>query len=78
MYFYNFSETLVSKMSKESQPPLGGMFWKEHFGHLANIEDPMEEDIDVHEGSQAHKIPFSMKNLAGMILLISFMSWRKC
>ena len=33
--------------------PLGGMFGKEHFGHLADIEDPMEEDIDVPEESQA-------------------------
>ena len=40
-------------MSKEPQPPLGGMFGKEHFGHLANIEDPMEEDIDVPEEIQA-------------------------
>jgi len=40
-------------MSKEPQPPLGGMFGKEHFGHLADIEDPMEEDIDVPEESQA-------------------------
>ena len=40
-------------MSKEPQPPLGGMFRKEHFGHLADIEYPMEEDIDVPEESQA-------------------------
>ena len=43
------SETLVVKMSKEPQPPLGGMFGKEYFGHLADIEEPMEEDIDFHE-----------------------------
>ena len=61
-------------MSKEPQAPLGGMFGKENFGHLTDIEDPMEEDIDVPEGSQAEKIPISMKNLAGLILLISFMS----
>ena len=29
------------------------MFGNEHFGHLADIEDPMEEDIDVPEESQA-------------------------
>ena len=40
-------------MSKDPQPPLGGMFGNEHFGHLADIEDPMEEDIDVPEESQA-------------------------
>ena len=42
-----FSETVVAKMSKDPQPPLGGMFGKEHFGNLAYIEIPMEEDIDV-------------------------------
>ena len=40
-------------MSKESQPPLGEMSRKDHLGHLANIEDLMEEDIDVPEESQA-------------------------
>ena len=44
---------LVAKMSKGPQPPLGGMFGNEHFEHLADIEVPMEEDIDVPEGSQA-------------------------
>jgi len=48
-----FSETLVAKMSKEPQPPLGGVFGKDHFGHLADIEDPMEEEIVVPEESQA-------------------------
>ena len=48
-----FSETLVAKMSKKPQIPLGGMFGKEHFGHLAYIEDPTEEDIDVLEEIQA-------------------------
>ena len=50
-----FSETLVAKISKEPQSPLGGVFGKEHFGYLADIEDPMEEDIDVPEESQAQK-----------------------
>ena len=59
---------------KQKPQSLGGMFGKENFGHLADIEYPMEEDIDVPEGSQAEKIPISMKNLAGLILLISFMS----
>ena len=44
-----FSETLVAKMSKDPQPTLGGMFGNDHFGHIADIEDPMEEDIDVPE-----------------------------
>ena len=44
-----FSETLVEKMSKDPQPPLGGMFLKDKFEHLADIEDPMEQDIDVFE-----------------------------
>jgi len=47
-----FSETLVANMSKDPQPPLGGVFGKEHFGDLADIEDPMEEDIDVPEQIQ--------------------------
>ena len=33
------------------------MFVKGHFGHLEDIEDPMEEYIDVHEEIQAMKIP---------------------
>ena len=40
-------------MSKEPQSPLGGMFGKEHFGHLVDIEDLMEEDIDVPKEIQA-------------------------
>ena len=48
-----FSEILVEKMSKYPQPPLGGMFWNDHFGHLAYIDDLMEEGIDVPEESQA-------------------------
>ena len=47
-----FTETIVLKVSKEPQPPLGGMFGKDHFGHLADIEDPMEEDIDISEEIQ--------------------------
>ena len=53
LHTFNFRETLVAKMSKEPQPPLGGMFGKEHFGRLPNIEDPMEEDIDVPEEIEA-------------------------
>ena len=68
-----FSETVVAKMSKEPQPPLGGMFGKEHFGNLAYIEDQIEEEIYVREESQANKFPILMRNLACMILLISFM-----
>jgi hypothetical protein len=30
-------------MSKESQPPLKGLFGNYHFEQLANIQDPMEE-----------------------------------
>ena len=46
-----FSETLVAKMSKDPQPLLGGLFGNDHFGHLADIEDQMEEDIDVPQES---------------------------
>ena len=61
-------------MSKEPQSPLAWMFGKEKFGNLADIEEPMEEDINVPQGSQSQKIPILMKNLASSILLISFMS----
>ena len=40
-------------MSQEPQPHLGGVFGKEDFGHLANMEDPMEENIDVPKEIQA-------------------------
>ena len=61
-------------MLKDLQPLLGGMFVEEHFGHIEDIKELMEEDIDVHKEIQAPKIPISMKNLACMILLVSFMS----
>ena len=31
---WEFSETLVAKMSKEPEPQLGGMFGNEYFGHI--------------------------------------------
>ena len=65
-------------MLKELQPLLGGMFVEENFGHSQDIKDLMEEDIDVHEEIQAQKIPILMKILACMIVLVSFMSSRKC
>ena len=40
-------------MSKEPQPPLGGVFGNDHFGHLVDIEDPTEDDIVVPEEGQA-------------------------
>ena len=40
-------------MSKELQASLGGMFGKENFGHLADKEDPMEEDIVIPKKIQA-------------------------
>ena len=61
-------------MLKELQPLLGAMLVEEHFGNIEDIEDLMEEDIDVPEEIQAQKIPISMKNLACIILLVSFMS----
>ena len=64
----------MPKNLKEIQPLLGGLFVEDHFGHLEDIEDLMEEDIDVHEEIQVRKIPISMKNLACMILLVSFTS----
>ena len=38
-------------MPKEPQPPLGGMIGNEHFGHLADIEDPMEEEISLKKAN---------------------------
>ena len=36
-------------MSKEPQVPLGGMIGKYHFGELADIKEPMEEQNDTME-----------------------------
>jgi hypothetical protein len=36
----DFSETCVAKMSKEPQPPLKGLFGKDHFGQLARHRRP--------------------------------------
>ena len=52
-----FSETLVENMSKEPQPSLGGVFGKDHFGHLADIEDPMEaEESQAPENSNLDEV----------------------
>ena len=40
---------LVAKLSKEPQVPLGGMIGKDHFGELADIKEPMEEQNDTME-----------------------------
>ena len=69
-----FSERLVVNISAETQPPLGWMFGNANFGHLADIDHTMVDDIDVPQEIQAQKIPISMKNLTSLILLISFMS----
>ena len=45
-------------MSKEPQSPLGGIFGKEHFGHFADIEDPIEEDIVVLKEAKLRKFQF--------------------
>jgi len=42
-------------MSKESEPPLKGLFANGHFGKLANIKDPMEEHNDIQEN---YDVPF--------------------
>jgi hypothetical protein len=39
----------VEKLSKEPQVPLGGVIGKDHFGELANIKEPMEEQNDTME-----------------------------
>ena len=44
-----FSKSKVAKLSKEPQVPLGGMIRKDHFGELADIKEPMEEQNDTME-----------------------------
>jgi hypothetical protein len=39
----------VEKLSKEPQVPLGGVIGNDHFGELANIKEPMEEQNDTME-----------------------------
>jgi hypothetical protein len=36
----------VTNISKESQVPSAGMIGKDHFGELADIKEPMEEQND--------------------------------
>jgi hypothetical protein len=45
----DFSESKVAKLSKEPQVPLEGMIGNDHFGELANIKEPMEEQNDTME-----------------------------
>ena len=44
-----FSESKVTKLSKEPQVPLGGIIGNDHFGELAVIKEPMEEQNDLME-----------------------------
>jgi len=44
-----FSESCLAKMLKESEPPLGGFFGKEHVGELAHIKVPVEEKTEPME-----------------------------
>jgi hypothetical protein len=37
----DFSESKVTKISKEPQVPLGGIIGKDHFGELVDIKEPM-------------------------------------
>ena len=46
-------QSLVENMSKKPQPPLKGMFGNYHFGHFAEVEDPMAENNKVQEERQA-------------------------
>jgi hypothetical protein len=39
----------VAKLSKVPQLPLGGMIGNDHFGELADIKEPMEEQNDTME-----------------------------
>ena len=45
----HFCESKVVKTSKEPQVPLGGMIGNDHFGELADIKEPMEEQNDTME-----------------------------
>jgi hypothetical protein len=72
-----FSESHVEKMSKEPQPPLKGLFGKDHFGQLADIKDPMEEKNDPMEAQndvqENDDVPIEDDEFGiYMILLISF------
>ena len=43
----------MAKVSKEPQPPLKGLFGKNYFGQLVEIEDPMEDHTEVPQEIQA-------------------------
>ena len=45
----DFSESKVEKLLKEPQVPLWGMIGNDHFGELADIKEPMEEQNDTME-----------------------------
>jgi hypothetical protein len=45
----NFTESNLAKLSKEPPVPLGGMIGNDHFGELADIKEPMEEQNDTME-----------------------------
>jgi hypothetical protein len=45
----DFSESKVTKLSKEPQVPLGGMIGNDYFGELAHIKELMEEQNDTME-----------------------------
>ena len=45
----DFSESHVAKKTKESQPPLHGMFGKTYIRRFADIKDPLEEENEQKE-----------------------------
>jgi len=49
----DFSEARVAKMSKESRPPLKGMYGKDHFGELVEIGGLMAERDEIQKEIQA-------------------------
>jgi hypothetical protein len=71
----DFAESKVAKLSKEPQVPLGGMIGKDHFGELADIKEPMEEQMTQWKHKMTSKKKMMclliMMNLGYMILLIS-------
>ena len=48
-----FCESLVENMSKETLTSLKIMFGNDHFGHFAEVKDPMAKNNEVQEESQA-------------------------
>ena len=58
----DFSESKVENLTKEPQVPLGGMIGNDHFGELAEIKEPMEEQNDTMEAQNDVKEDYNVSN----------------